>query len=257
MNFHKPQYMEIRTLFFALSLAILMRIGTKASLAQDVFWASKVSFSQNEFGPNDGAAINVLGEPDAIPYGSPNPNTFRLKSLNGFGRVVVSFEKNLLAKQVLIFENHLPGRVHRVIAFDANENKKIVYDGGHKIADAFRILSIPIEGDGIYINKIEISLLAHYENGHSEIDAIGISPSEDTLLAKTLAEKYGIDQKISAAGFSNYSELKKVNLDVEINTKEAELKPIISADGNTLYFSRQNHSSNIGGKNDEQDIYVS
>lgn len=42
-----------------------------------------------------------------------------------------------------------------------------------------------------------------------------------------------------------------------INTSGIEARPFISPDGNTLYFSRRNVEENVGGKNDEQDVYVS
>ncbi|MFC2185901.1 OmpA family protein [Fulvivirgaceae bacterium LMO-SS25] len=41
-----------------------------------------------------------------------------------------------------------------------------------------------------------------------------------------------------------------------INTPYAEVKPIITADGQTLYFSRQQYPENLGGEEDDQDIYV-
>jgi outer membrane protein OmpA-like peptidoglycan-associated protein len=40
-----------------------------------------------------------------------------------------------------------------------------------------------------------------------------------------------------------------------INTPYAEIKPIVSADGQTLFFSRQNYPENIAGEKDIQDIY--
>ncbi len=41
-----------------------------------------------------------------------------------------------------------------------------------------------------------------------------------------------------------------------INTPYAEVKPVITADGQTLYFSRQQYPENLGGEEDDQDIYV-
>ena len=49
----------------------------------------------------------------------------------------------------------------------------------------------------------------------------------------------------------------KENLHDQINSKFTEAKPLVSHDGNTLYFSRLFHPDNIGGKADPQDIYVS
>jgi outer membrane protein OmpA-like peptidoglycan-associated protein len=49
----------------------------------------------------------------------------------------------------------------------------------------------------------------------------------------------------------------KENLHDQINSRYAEAKPLVSHDGNTLYFSRLFHPDNTGGKADPQDIYFS
>ena len=49
----------------------------------------------------------------------------------------------------------------------------------------------------------------------------------------------------------------KENLGVGVNSDYTETKPVISSDGKTLYYCRQNHPENIRGKQDEQDIYYS
>ncbi len=46
-------------------------------------------------------------------------------------------------------------------------------------------------------------------------------------------------------------------LDPTINSVFAEVRPLISADGKTLFFSRRNHSDNIGREKDQQDIWSS
>jgi outer membrane protein OmpA-like peptidoglycan-associated protein len=52
-------------------------------------------------------------------------------------------------------------------------------------------------------------------------------------------------------------EIVKKNLGDSINTTFFETKPLISPDGKTLYFARQNYPQNKGGEMDEQDIYYS
>jgi outer membrane protein OmpA-like peptidoglycan-associated protein len=42
-----------------------------------------------------------------------------------------------------------------------------------------------------------------------------------------------------------------------INSEYQEVRPFISPDGNTLYFSRRNHPKNTGGIKDYQDIWIS
>jgi hypothetical protein len=45
-------------------------------------------------------------------------------------------------------------------------------------------------------------------------------------------------------------------LSPRIYSRFAETNPIISADGQTLYFNRRNHPENIAGRDDSQDIWV-
>jgi outer membrane protein OmpA-like peptidoglycan-associated protein len=52
-------------------------------------------------------------------------------------------------------------------------------------------------------------------------------------------------------------EIVKVKLSDAINTRYVETKPMISPDGETLFFARQNYPENINGKFDDQDIYMS
>lgn len=48
-----------------------------------------------------------------------------------------------------------------------------------------------------------------------------------------------------------------VKMDKNINTSHHEAAPIVSPDGNTLYFFVQNHPENTYGRDDTQDIWVS
>src|SRR5690606_6657759 len=46
-------------------------------------------------------------------------------------------------------------------------------------------------------------------------------------------------------------------LDENVNSEYNELNPLLSPDGKTLYFGRQNHPGNIGGLADKEDIWYS
>jgi hypothetical protein len=50
---------------------------------------------------------------------------------------------------------------------------------------------------------------------------------------------------------------KKEKLDGKINSEFSETKPLLTADGKTMFFCRQLHPSNIKGKRDGGDIYIS
>lgn len=55
----------------------------------------------------------------------------------------------------------------------------------------------------------------------------------------------------------NFAAYKKENLGDRVNSNEDDLGPIISTDGKTLYFARQNVEGNVGGINDTEDIWLS
>ncbi len=63
------------------------------------------------------------------------------------------------------------------------------------------------------------------------------------------------DQKIElpATTFTT----KKENIGPAINTADDELGPVISSDGKTILFARQNVPGNIGGKYDDEDVWIS
>ncbi|MBL0743239.1 OmpA family protein [Chryseolinea lacunae] len=60
---------------------------------------------------------------------------------------------------------------------------------------------------------------------------------------------------IQAQQFSTRYEL--VKMDKNVNTFRHEAAPVISPDGNTLYFFVQNHPDNTMGKEDTQDVWMS
>lgn len=55
----------------------------------------------------------------------------------------------------------------------------------------------------------------------------------------------------------NVSAFKKENMGGAINSREDDLGPMISADGRTLFFARQNVRGNVGGIADEEDVWFS
>src|SRR5688500_17601783 len=60
---------------------------------------------------------------------------------------------------------------------------------------------------------------------------------------------------VLAQQFSSRYEL--VKMDKNVNTFRHEAAPVVSPDGNTLYFFVQDHPENTMGKDDTQDIWVS
>lgn len=86
------------------------------------------------------------------------------------------------------------------------------------------------------------------------------------FVAVLLFDIMGAPESTSAAPNNKYpfdledSDLRKVHftvLDPVINSVFAEVRPLISADGQTLFFSRRNHSDNVGKEKDFQDVWSS
>ncbi len=50
--------------------------------------------------------------------------------------------------------------------------------------------------------------------------------------------------------------LKKENLGANVNSKGEDLAPIVSADGKTIYFGREDYEGNTGGMKDVEDIWI-
>lgn len=83
-----------------------------------------------------------------------------------------------------------------------------------------------------------------------------------TLPLKRYTMKTFLPLLFVACGFSAFSQLvsprfELVKMDKTINTFHHEAAPIVSPDGNTLYFFVQNHPENTQGKDDTQDIWMS
>jgi len=78
-----------------------------------------------------------------------------------------------------------------------------------------------------------------------EIDAFGISDRTDTIKAY-----------VNVASNMRYS-YKKESLGPAINTELDEIVPVISSDVKTLYFDRKYSPENVGGVEDEDDIWFS
>lgn len=222
-------------------------------LAQEIQWASEVTFQFNQFSETEYSANTVLGKPDAEPYGKMSNNAFRLNAESGYGTMTLGYEHMQYVSQVIIIENYLPGRVSKVILYDADEKAYLIYESsGQKLNQSFNVLSINIEKTPYAVQRVAVHLNTYVNKGWSQIDAVGIC--EEEYKGEVIA---GASTSVAAEAEEIVFLATKERLSDNINTKYLESKPVISPDGLTLYFARKNSPSNIGGKRDEQDIYVS
>ena len=221
-----------------LSLLILI-LGVVMYLpAQEVVWAKKVLGFSSQMSTKKYSAEQILGKPNVLPNHEHNPCAWVPKQdRNPNGEwILVEFEKPIRARQVAVAENFNPGSISQIILFDTNDEEFTVFynDSLFRLPEEGRMfrVSMALSPRPIKAAKILLNTMDHA--GWSHIDAIGISNSSAP-----------IEAKINLAGTLSFS-TRPVNLGASINSRYNEIMPVISPDGNTLYFNRKDHPGNTG-----------
>ncbi len=232
-----------KKIFTFIALICLFSVNSKA---QDVLWASEVIEFSSELSNTEYSAKQVLGKPNVYPLGGENPNAWLPKKPDRVDFVKVGFTKPIKVQQIAIAESMNPSAIKEVFLYDKSGQEYEVYSfDPSPINISRRMLNIFIDPTTYDVHALKIVLDGSQVEGYNSIDAIGISNS-----------KTPIRIQIHLPVDLNTNE-ESVKLDTAVNSKYNEIKPLISPDGNTLYFSRQNHPDNVGGTNDVEDIWYS
>ncbi|TGE05510.1 OmpA family protein [Hymenobacter fodinae] len=240
--------MSIRKILLSGGLVVGIHSVTQA---QHAVWANKVVAvsSQKAEGKEAFSPEKVLGEPNALPLGQASNEAWipRKEGTNEF--IEVRFSKSLVAKQVTVIENFNPGAVAKIELVDTRGQKHQVYENKEPgpIPEAFRALQVTFSPSTYRTIGVVVSLNTKSVNGVNQIDAIGIADVAETMVKKEFqAEK-------NAVSFDSAM----VNLGPNVNTKYVDTHPVISPDGRTLFFARQESPQNVGGAKDPQDVWYS
>lgn len=142
--------------------------------------------------------------------------------------------------------------IYYIKAKDAKGIEHVLYEySGRGQCDTYDWLIITVPPIGYAVHSLEIGTFQKIKT----LDKLGLSQYENVndvlayLIRSKLAESYCVLTTFTA-------DKEKLPMGT-INSQVSEVKPIISADGNQLYFHRQQFKGNIGGSKDEQDIYSS
>ncbi|GAB3512660.1 OmpA family protein [Emticicia fontis] len=220
--------------------------------AQLIQWANKViGFSSERTDPAtqgpEYRASQILGSPSKLPQTGDTKAAWSPAGAdtNGDEWIKVGFEKPIKIKQVSIGENHNPGAIIRVFAYDSTDTEHLIHENVNDVPKTpGRMWNIVIPQTSYSVYAIKIVMSPSRVPGYNQIDAIGISE---------LATPY--ESKINLAR-NMPKEIIKENLGKGVNTKWPEVAPIISPDGKTLFITRQGHEANIG-KQKRQDVWIS
>jgi len=228
-------------------LFALVALVVYISKAQEtVSWGTQVIDVSSEYSPYEYSAIQALHRPNVLPSGGENPNAWRPKNTSKEEFIMVSFNTPIKAKQIAIAESENPGAVKAVYGYDREYNEYLLFElTPRDLPIESRLLNLFFEETTYDIKAIRVVLDGATVPGYNSLDAIGIS-----------ASNIPINVLIEIAGGLN-TNLQADKLSANVNSQYIEHSPIISPDGKRLYFSRRYHPDNIGGADDQEDIWVS
>ncbi|MEL7145583.1 MAG: OmpA family protein, partial [Bacteroidota bacterium] len=231
---------------FLLTICLLLSITFLGNAQETVFWANRVIDASSEYSPLEYSAIQVLHKPNVYPAGGENPNAWRPNNQSGNNFIMVGFEEAVKVRQIAIAETENPGAITRVLAYDKDYNEYTLFElTPRAIPIASRLLNLFFEETTYEVEAIRVEFDGKAIDGYNAIDAIGISNSNLPIqvLIKIAKE---INQEAQAE-----------KLSTNVNSTYIEHSPLLSPDGKRLYFSRQYHPDNIGGVDDNEDIWYS
>lgn len=213
-----------------------------SAFAQSIQWASKVIEYSTQFEPKQYSAQQILGKPNAMPQGGDSPCAWTPLEKGSKEFIKVGFDTPMKVQQIIISENYNAGLIRKVFLFDESGKKYQVYKNIPigVVAENGRIFSIKLDAETPYnVTAVRIELFLSAAKKLSSIDAVGISSNKDEYVAKPIV-----------ATDVNFVSNKE-NLGDNVNSKYTELLPVISPDGKTLYYVRDEDPSNKGS----QDIW--
>jgi outer membrane protein OmpA-like peptidoglycan-associated protein len=229
----------------SLILIFLFLISIRA-IAQEVQWVSRVIDYSSELSEKEYSAQQVLGKPDVLPQGGDSPNAWMPLNPNKSEYIKVWFDQPIHIQQIVIAESFNPSATYQIYAY-GREGKEYLLNtfSPGPIPQKGRLLHVFIERTVYEVTSLKLVLDGLSVPGYNGIDAIGISDS-----------KIPVEVEIHRA--ENVSEkLNAQKLSESINSEYKEIRPILTPDGKTIYFSRMNHPENIGGTDDPEDIWYS
>jgi OmpA-OmpF porin, OOP family len=232
-------------------LWVLVFAGT-ALRAQEVQWASELFSFSSQKASIRYSAKQVLGKPNKMPARGESPCAWAGKYDGEMGgseeKLKVGFKKPMQIQQVAIAENLAPGAVEKVILYDIDGKAYPIYHGEvGGVSVPSRVFSVTFARTPYKVKAVELIMQCGKVRGLNQIDAIGIADTKTSVKITP-----NIAKESTQIG-------KRENVGRGVNSQIAEVYPIISPDGKTLFFDRKGHPQNIRKTNigSDDNIWVS
>lgn len=227
-------------------LCLLFTAYSLLSFGQSVQWASKVIEVSSELTPLQYSANQALGKPNVLPAGGQNPNAWTPDKPKRAEFIKLGYSTPMQIQQVAIAESYNPGALFKVYIYDEK--------GVEHLVDTFNPQALPIIArmrnvffpkTSYKVSAVKLEFDGKALPDYFSIDAVAISDSNHPIIAniakpELLSKGLTIEQ-----------------LDKNVNSEYNDMNALLSPDGKTLYFSRQNHPENTGGVKDKEDIWYS
>lgn len=209
-------------------------------------WATSVVEVSSELTELEHSARQVLLKPNVLPAGGSNPSAWRPYKPNEIEFITVEFDIAMPIEQIAIGETFNPGSIVEIFAYDEDNNGKLIFEKlAAPVEEQWRMFRVFIDKTDFNVKRLKLVFDGRAIDGFSEIDCIGISNSKEPIEAK-INLMPNINTRIQV-----------FRLNDEVNSEAREIKPLITKDRKTLYFSRRGHPDNIGGLEDLEDIWYS
>ena len=231
---------------YYLSLLIVFTCISNVYTQTTVQWATSVVEVSSEFTELEYSARQALLKPNVLPSGGDNPNAWRPYRPGTEEFIKVEFELPMPIEQIAIGETYNPGAISKVYAYDPDDNEHLVFEQqAGPVREQWRLFRIFIDRTDFNVQALKVVLNGASIDGFSDIDCIGVSNSREPIQAR-----------INLMPNIN-TKLQVYRLNDLINSDKREIKPLLTRDGKTLYFSRRGHEQNVGGLDDMEDIWYS
>ncbi len=219
-------------------LIILLQFIVAQANAENVQWASELIGFSSQMDSVRGSARQALGKPSVMSEFGMSPCAWASKEVaSPEGEwIKVGFAEPMKIAQIAINQNFNPGAISKVWIYDENDNEYLVYNNANPEVTSVngKMLHVFMPLTKYNVQAVKIFLKTDVFADWNQIDAIAISDSKKPVypsvnLPLQTRERYFVE-----------------NLGDNVNSPAAELVPVISPDGQTLYFTRNNHPGNTG-----------
>jgi outer membrane protein OmpA-like peptidoglycan-associated protein len=219
-------------------------------IAQEIQWAWRVLGVSSEYNTGTNrkpySAKQLLAAPNVLPAHQNSPCAWQPRPQSNKEWVKVGYRNPQPVQQIIVAENSWAGTIENVFLYDTEGNEFEVFKDTVTTIyeDTCRIftLTIPLTAYKVAALKLQLNLLK--VKGVPQIDAIGIS--QEIHQQFSFIQLLPTEEKITIEA-----------LPESVNSPYNEILPMISADGNTLYFDRIDHPENTKGTWKNDDIWVS